>query len=180
MDAEENRPNASTGETYLFDYPYVRDEYYTSTGVAKHRLVLSGIYSPGWDLTFSGKLILETPKPLSSVNRLNSPANGTCAPITGAANCGDLNAYYAPVTPDGTIGYKRFDLAVQKRWSPSQDLSVWVRGDLINVFNWENWSQFNTNWGPAGGPQNPTLGSRSGIEVYEPMRTFKLSMGFDW
>ncbi|MEJ2790923.1 MULTISPECIES: TonB-dependent receptor [unclassified Pseudoxanthomonas] len=180
MDAEENRPEASLGETFLFDYPYVTDDYYVSVGVPKHRLVLSGIYSPGWDLTFSGKLILETPKPKSAVNRLNSPADGTCQPITGAANCGDLRAFYAPVTPEGTIGYKRFDLAVQKRWNPSEDLSVWVRGDMINVFNWENWNQFNTNWGSPGGPQNPNLGTRSGIEVYEPMRTFKLSMGFDW
>jgi outer membrane receptor protein involved in Fe transport len=178
--AKENRPNASNGETYLFDYPFATNDFYTSTGVPEHQLVLSGIWSPGWDLTFSGKLVLRSHTPLSAVNRLGSPASGTCEPITGSENCGDLNAYYAPVTPDGTIGYKRFDLAAEKRWTFGDRVGFKLRADVINVFNWRNWSQYNTNWGPAGGPQNPELGERSGNEIYVPTRTLKLSAGLDW
>jgi hypothetical protein len=86
----------------LFDYPWAGNEFYDSTGVAKHRLVLSGIYSPGWDLIFSSKLILASPMPhIVGESPAMSPANGTCTPITGQANCGDLRAYYDPVTPDG-------------------------------------------------------------------------------
>src|SRR3546814_8074285 len=55
-DAEENRTNASNGETYYFDGPRLTDRFYMYTGVPKHRLVLSGIYDLGWDTTFSGKL----------------------------------------------------------------------------------------------------------------------------
>lgn len=180
-DGEENRPNmASTGETYLFDYPWAGDTFYTSTGLSKHRLVLSGIYSPGWDLVFSSKLILSTPKPLSAVNRLSSPAPGTCAPVTGVATCNDLRAYYDPVTPDGTLGFKQFDLALEKRWDTGTDFSFKVRADVINVFNWRNWTSFNTDWGPAGGPMNSLVGSRNGNAILFPTRTFKLSFGFDW
>src|SRR3546814_13198919 len=75
-DAEENRPNASKNETFLFDYPFARGDYFVSTGVPEHRFVLSVIYSPGWDLTFSGKLILESPTPIARTNRLLSPTNG--------------------------------------------------------------------------------------------------------
>ncbi len=179
-DGEENRPNASNGETFLFDYPSAGNEFYDSTGVAKHRLVLAGIYSPGWDLIFSGKFIVSSPVPLNSVNRLLSPANGTCAPITGQANCGDLLAYYDPVTPDGSIGFKQLDLAVEKRWNTGSDLTFKVRADLINAFNWRNWTSFDTNYGPAGGPLNPNLGSRNGNAIQLPTQTFKLSFGLDW
>lgn len=179
-DAKENRPNASNGETYLFDYAWARNEFYDSTGVSKHRLVVSGIYSPGWDLVFSGKLIVATPKPLSAVNRLSSPARGTCAPVTGQANCDDLRAYYDPITPDPTLGFKQLDLAVEKRWSTGTPLSFKVRADLINAFNWRNWTAFDTNIGPAGGPMNPSVGSRNGNSVLLPTRTFKLSFGLDW
>ena len=182
-EGEENRPgstNQNSDATYVFDYPWASNEFYDSTGVAKHRLVLSGIYSPGWDLIFSSKLILATPKPLSSINRLNSPAPNTCAPITGVASCNDLRAYHDPVTPDGTLGFKQLDLAVEKRWDTGTDLTFKVRADLLNAFNWRNWTSFNTNWGPAGGPMNPTVGSRNGNAILDPTRTFKLSFGFDW
>ena len=179
-DGKENRPNASNDETFLFDYAWARNEFTDSTGVSKHRLVLSGIYSPGWDLIFSSKLILATPKPLSAVNRLSSPANGQCTPITGQANCGDLRAYYDPITPDGTLGFKQLDLAVEKRWNTGTDLTFKVRADLINAFNWRNWTSYNTDIGPAGGPANPNVGRRNGNSVLWPTQTFKLSFGLDW
>lgn len=169
-DAEENRPNASNGETYLFDYPFARNDYYVSTGVPKHRLVLSGIYQAPWDLTFSGKLVLASPTPKASTNCLNSPPSP--APNT--------DCFYDPYTPEGTIGFKQFDMAVEKVWDTGSDLKLRVRGDLLNVFNWRNYNQFDGYYGPPGGPRNPNLGKRSGDEIYLPTRTFKLSFGLDW
>ncbi len=171
-DAEENRPNASNGETSLFDYPFASDRFYVSTGVPKHRLVLSGIYSPGWDLTFSGKLVLATPIPKATNNCLSSPSsarNSLC--------------FYDPYTPDGTIGFKQLDLAAEKRWSTGTNLGFRVRADLLNVFNWRNWNQYDGRRGLGGGgtgPVNPNLGARNGNEIILPTRTFKLSFGLDW
>ena len=146
----------------------------------KHRLVLTGIYSPGWDLTFSSKLVLQAPKPISAVNNTLSPANGTCTPITGAANCGALNSFYDPVMPVYDIGYKQFDLAAEKRFQLPGDFAFKLRADVLNVFNWRNWNQFDTGWGPAGGPVNPNVGVVNGNNIDGPTRTFKLSVRLEW
>jgi hypothetical protein len=84
------------------------------------------------------------------------------------------------VTPEGTIGFKQLDLAVEKRWNTGTDLSFKIRADLINVFNWRNWTAFDTNRGPAGGPPNPNLGLRNGNSIQFPTQAFKLSFGLDW
>ncbi len=172
-DAKENRPDASNGETYLFDYAFATDRMYISTGVPKHRVVMTGIYSPGWDLTFSGRLVLSSHKPKPATNCLDSlpqpEPNFLC--------------YYDPYIPNGTIGYKQFDLAAEKRWDTGTDIGFRVRIDLINVFDWRNWNQFNATRGLGNGgrlPLNPNFGNRSGLEIYEPTRTFKLSFGLDW
>jgi hypothetical protein len=100
--------------------------------------------------------------------------------VTGVATCNDLRVYHDPVTPDGTLGFKQLDLALEKRWDTGTDLTFKVRADLLNAFNWRNWTSFNTNWGPAGGPMNPTVGQRNGNSIELPTRTFKLSFGLDW
>lgn len=165
-DATENRVSSSTGETYVFDYPEVGDTFYLSNGVPKHRLVTTGIYGLPWDITFSAKLILESPTPRNATN---------CLDVDMVGNC-----FFDPYERDETIGFKQFDVALQKVWNTGTDLSFKVRADLINVFNWRNWTDYNDNRGnPVDGP-NPTFGQRSGNGILWPTRTFKLSVGFDW
>ena len=170
---KENRPNASDGETYLFDYRYASDQFYESTGVARHRLVLSGIYSPGWDLTFSSKLLLQSHKPRAGTNCLNSPL-----PPSPNYLC-----RYDPYMPEGSIGFKQFDLAVEKRFDFGGHYALKVRADMMNVFNWRNWNTFNGTYGTGANgraPMNPDLGKRSGTGIDGQPRFFKLSLGFDW
>lgn len=174
-DATENRPGASDGETYLFDYPFVTDQFYVSTGVPRHRLVLSGIYSPGWDMTFSGKLVLQSHTPNSATNCLDSLPEPEPSFL----------CRYDPYTPNGSIGFKQLDLAAEKRWHAGDNLSFRVRADLLNAFNWRNWTQFDGRYGlgdDGRGPANPALGDRAdgGLEIALPTRTFKLSFGLDW
>ncbi|WP_407351335.1 TonB-dependent receptor domain-containing protein [Luteimonas sp. R10] len=172
-DAKENRGNASEGETFLFDTPFVTDRFYRSTGVPRHRLVLSGIYSPGWDVTLSSKLILASYTPKQATNCLESPL-----PPEPNYRC-----FYDPYTPKGTIGFKQFDLAAEKRWNTGTDIGFKVRADLINVFNWRNWNQFDgrRGLGPDGRlPENPDFAERNGNEIFVPTRTFKLSFAVDW
>ncbi len=171
---KENRPNvASTGESALFDYPFADDRYYRTTGVPKHRLVLSGIYSPGWDLTFSSKLILQSQKLKDGVNCLNSP-------LPPAPN---YRCQYDTYKPEGSVGFKQFDLAVEKRFEFGGDYAFKIRADVLNVFNWRNWNSFSNAFGtgPNGrAPMNPNLGVRNGNGIDGQPRFFKLSMGFDW
>lgn len=165
-DAEENRTNSSTGETYVFDYPDVGNEFYTSTGVAKHRLVTTGIFGLPWDVTVSTKLTLATPTPRSAVN---------CLDVPSANNC-----FYDPYEPDTTLGFKQFDVALQKVWNTGTDLRLKVRADVLNVFDWRNWTDYDDNRGNLANGPNPNFAQRSGNGIFWPTRTFKLSFGLDW
>lgn len=165
-DAEENRSDASNGETYYFDGPRLTDRFYTSTGVPKHRLVLSGIYDLGWNTTFSGKLVVASPTLRNATNCNDVPSDSFC--------------FYDPFEPEGSIGFKQFDVALEKRWNTGSDLSLRVRADMLNVFNWRNWNQFDGWRGGPGEPRNPNFAKRSGDEILFPTRTFKLSFGLDW
>ena len=166
-DATENRLNAANiDEHYLFDYPNLNGQpFLTSIGIPKHRLVATGIVD-FWGMTLSSKLTLASPNPKDSVN---------CHDTTSFDNC-----FFDTFTPSGTIGFKQLDLALRKQWGTVADQKLWVRGDLLNAFNWRNYTDYDT-W--RGGPApdfNPNFGNRSGDGIIYPTRTFKLSIGYNW
>src|SRR3546814_7008472 len=68
--------------------------------------------------------------------------------------------FYDPFEPEGSIGYKKFDVALEKRWNTGSDLSLRVRADVLNVFNWRNWNQFEGWRGGPGEPRNPNFAKR--------------------
>jgi hypothetical protein len=166
-DATENRFNAANSdEHYLFDYPNLDGQpFQTSVGIPKHRLVVTGI-ADFWGMSLSSKLTLASPNPKDSVN---------CHDTTSFDNC-----FFDSFIPDGNIGFKQFDVALRKEWDTGAGLKLWVRGDVLNVFNWRNWTDYDT-W--RGGPSpdfNANFGNRSGDGIVFPTRTFKLSLGYSW
>ncbi|MET1022977.1 MAG: TonB-dependent receptor, partial [Pseudoxanthomonas sp.] len=158
-DAKENRlSTADTGERYLFDLPNLDGQpFLRSVGVPRQRLVMTGT-AGFWGLMVSSKLTVATPEPLSAVD---------CR--AGGGNC-----RFASYTPDHTLGFKQFDLAVEKVFDTGTDIKMRVRGDIFNVFNWTNFTQYNTDYTSA------LLGTRNGTETQWPPRMFKLSFGLDW
>ena len=166
-DASENRLNAANSdEHYLFDYPNLDGQpFLMSVGVPKHRLVVSGFTDLFWDMTFSGKLTLASPNPKDSVN---------CHDTTSFDNC-----FFDEFVPDGSIGFKQLDLALRKSIPIGQSVKLWIRGDLLNVFDWHNWTDYDT-W--RGGPTdtNANFGKQSGFNISGVPRTFKLSLGLDF
>lgn len=165
-DAKENRPDASNGETYIFDYPRIGTEYFISTGIPRHRAVLSGIYDLPWNFTFSGKLTVATHRPRTATNCNAVSSNDFC--------------FYDPFIPEGSIGFKQFDMALEKVFDTGTDLSFRVRGDLLNAFNWRNYNQFEGFRGDPGEPQRENFAGRNGNEILLPTRTFKLTFGINW
>ncbi|MEO5565433.1 MAG: TonB-dependent receptor [Luteimonas sp.] len=165
-DASENRLNAGNGdEHYNFDYPNLDAlPFLTSVGVPKHRLVATGVVD-FWGVSLSSKLTLASPNPKDSVN---------CHDTTSFDNC-----FFASFVPKGNIGYKQLDVAARKEWKMGETLKFWVRADALNVFNWRNWTDYDT-W--RGGPTdtNANFGNRSGLGIAYPTRTFKLSLGYSW
>ena len=152
-DAEENRGNAAQNdEHYLFDLPNLNGApFIDSVGIPRHRVVATGIADVWGGLTLSGKLTLESPV-ARDVTVFTSPLSGY------------FDSYYG----DRTIEYKQLDLALQKVWNTGTDLSFRIRGDVFNVFNWDNWNDYDP------------MGAQRGLAIRGPTRYFKLSFGVDW
>jgi outer membrane receptor protein involved in Fe transport len=165
--AKENRLNtASEDETYVFDYATI-DEFgwNTSTGVPRHRVVATALWDGPWGISFSSKLTLASPTPVATIPN--------CSQVTDPLLC-----YPDSKTPDTTLGFKQFDLALQKSFEFLDGFRVRVRADVLNVFNWENPDRRNSNLA-AVGVANPPEFLRP--ETYlQPTRTFKLSLSANW
>ncbi|MBN7137591.1 hypothetical protein A7A76_23095 [Lysobacter enzymogenes] len=159
-DAKENRNNS---DIFSFDYPNLDDVGFSrALGISKHRFVATGIMD-FYGMTLSGKLTLASPEAEESLNCIKNGPN---------------NCFFDPYTPGDTIGFKQFDLALQKEWDTGAGFKLWARGDVLNVFNWRNYIDFDTYRGAVGAP-NPKLGERRD-NISLPTRMFKLSMGFNW
>jgi hypothetical protein len=163
-DSQENRSNvAMSDDTYVFDYPTAAEYgFKTSTGVPKHRLVATGIFDIPWEITLSAKLQLATPRYYGINNCFNSPNDSYCYPD--------------PIKPDTTIGFKQFDLALQKQFSFA-DFGIRLRADVLNVFNWSNVDRREENLGQYYVPNADFFVPRS---YYQPTRMFKLSLSANW
>lgn len=166
-DARENRPNAGNGdEHYVFDYPNVDQVgWHRSLGVARHRLVMTGIIDGPGGVTYSAKATVATPETLDATNCHNTPDFDHC--------------YFDPFTPDKTIGFKQLDIAASKEWNLDDKMVLRFRIDVLNLLNARNWTDYDT-W--RGGPtdSNPTFGSVNGLGVQFPTRTLKVSGGISF
>ncbi|MFC4728124.1 TonB-dependent receptor [Coralloluteibacterium thermophilus] len=166
-DASENRQNAAAqDEHYLLDYPSIDGQpFYTSLGVPRHRLVATGIYDLPWGITASAKLTLATPNYLSGTNCYDAPDANHC--------------FWESVRPDTTFGQKQLDIALEKTIQVGEDFRFRIRGDVFNVTNARNYTQYDT-WKGDPGEYNARYLTRSGTEILWPPRTFKLSFGMSW
>jgi hypothetical protein len=167
-DAHENR---KFGEHYALDEPDITDyPFLVSSGVAKHRLVATGIVDGPWGTTWSSKLTLATPKPISDI-----------------AFFGADHGYPAAISAPGSkflfggkvFGIREIDFAVNKNWDLTGGIVFYMRADLINAFNWKNYSDYNTVWG-ANGVYNPSSTLNTIGNMFTYPRLFKLSAGFRW
>jgi len=168
-DADENR---KFGEHYALDAPDITDyPFLTSYGVSKHRLVATGILDGPWGTTFSSKLTLATPKPYSDIAFFGGPF-------------GIPSAIDAPGTGRFLVGGKIFgtrsvDFAVNKDFDLTAGVVFYVRADLINAFNFKNYSDYTVNWG-ANGVYAPTISANTIGNMFTYPRLFKLSAGVRW
>ena len=159
-DAKENR---QFGESYALHHATLADYGWSkSGGVSPHRLVLSGIYDAPLGIILSSKLVLATQAPRYGTN---------CVP--GWDRCIEQAQY----TPGGTLGYKRFDLAAEKKFEVWHDMKIRVRADVLNLFDWVNYGGYDDWFGGAGDPSQ-TLGMPNSQLL--PTRTIKLTVGLDW
>lgn len=161
--------NRGGDEHYAFDAATIEDySYIDLKAVPKHRLVVTGIYDLPWNITASAKLTLASPAPVNEIVGYNDYDPGNPAPPRAVA-----------VDVPGTFGVRQVDLSLSKDLLVTEDVTVQVRGDLINAFNYDNYSQFNTTW-RNNGEYNPRVTYAQYGSQYTPPRTLFMSVRVIW
>jgi len=76
------------------------------------------------------------------------------------------------------FGYRQIDVQATKDIELPHGTSMYLRFELLNVFNYKNYSDYITNWTSNGvANDDPVAYNRIGNITGVP-RTFKFSMGF--
>ncbi|MGQ0836721.1 MAG: TonB-dependent receptor [Gammaproteobacteria bacterium] len=128
--------NRDINETFAFDgatieeYPFI-----TSNATPEHRVVTTASIAGPWGLLFAGKLTLSTPVPVNAFACFQPagvfhPSGARCAPIAGE--------------PDDTLGYRSLDLQVTKDFNIADLTNLYLRVDVLNVFDRENFADRRT------------------------------------
>ena len=160
-DAEENK---SRSDVFTFDYPNLDTVgFIGATDISKHRFVATGIVDLFAGMTFSTKLTMASP-----------PGNTNLDCFPSGCDTGGFNTYYFDDQK-----FRQLDIALQKEWDTGTDLKLRIRGDILNVTNARNYTDFD-NWRGFNQGANPTFGQRTGDGILLPTRTFKLTLGFNW
>lgn len=135
------RHNRNINEHYSFDrgtigeYPTIK-----SNGAPRHRLVVTGSYDGFWGITFGGKLTLATPTPGNDWSCIAQAGNSNCMP-TPAAGTPSGNGHF--LLGGKIFGYRSLDLQATKTFKLAGDTELYARIDIINVLNFDNFSNLN-------------------------------------
>jgi hypothetical protein len=170
-DAEHNR---KIDDNYAFDKPTIAQyPFIDANGVPEHRFVAAGSIDGPWGLTFGAKLVLETPRALNETRNV-----GVVAPD---------GSPYQPYAfdPPGTgsfivggdiWGYRTVDLQATKEFRIG-DFGFTVRVNLLNAFDYENYSSFSVV-GPDGA--YPDIEVNEYCDAYYVPRTINFELGFNF
>ena len=126
---------------------------------------MTGFIDGAWGMTYSAKLALASGKPKEGLN---------CHDVPDFNHC-----FWDPFTPGYAIANKQLDLAVQKTVDFTEDMHLRFRVDIINAFDWHNWTDYDTWRGDPVNP-NPNFGNRNGVGTEYPPRMLKATVGFTW
>lgn len=179
--ALQNNDNNDPTDQYAFDYESIGNYPFVNSGVAKHRLVATGSLDGPWGFVFGGKLTLATPIPDLNLACIGAPVTNVDA--NGIAGSGCRGVSFAPpgtgrfLIGGKAFGYRDIDFQATKNFKVYGGLDAYVRIDLINAFNWNNYSSYIESFG-SGGSFNkvPVIYDPVGQIVNYP-RTLKVEMG---
>ncbi len=183
-DAKQNR---DINEHYSFDEATIRDyPFILSNAAAKHRFVATGSIDGPWGITYAGKLTLATPIPRNDITCYGAlQATGSyCTPIAGTPSGGGLVNDPNAIGPQRfgvggkILGYRDIDFQATKNFDLTRGMSLYVRLDILNMFNYKNYSDYITNYGGNGVLNKFPVSYNSIGNITGVPRTFKISMGF--
>ena len=143
--ALQNNDSQDVTDQYAFDEETIHDYPFIGSAVAKHRLVATGSLDGPWGLLFGAKLTLATPIPglnLACFGDTSTPSG--CLPFS-ATPPGSHFLVGGPI-----FGYRSIDFQVTKNFKIYGNFDGYVRFDLLNAFNWNNYSDYLENYGSNG------------------------------
>lgn len=140
-DSQENKSQSFIdSSSYLLEHPDTHTLGWLDTaGVRKHKVVATGTVDLPWDLIFSTKLTLATPETRAGVNC----SGGACRFDTFTPPGSDF------IFPGQWWGYKQVDLALIKSFDTPRDTRMKLRLDVLNLFDFKNYSAFNSDFASA-------------------------------
>lgn len=160
--ANENR---QFGEVFSLDYEDISDyPFRPSAGVRSHRFVMAGTVDVPGGITLATKFQIASPVWLKRF---------VTTPGAGQPGTKDVVAIEADGNGD-RWGYRQMDLSATKELKLgflTDEARVWVRVDIINLFNDRNFNGFSA----ATGLRDP-----NNYNIDGPPRTVKLSTGFNF
>jgi outer membrane receptor for ferrienterochelin and colicin len=171
MDATQNGSRDQGLGNFDFDYPWTSySPTFTTPGVERHRLVMSGTVALPLDFQLSSIITLGSGLPYTR----NNVGNG--------AKPDWFSAYpekHAFIIPAWEWAYRQVDLRLAKSFEIFGGQKVEFTADAINVFNFKNYSGFNqtyrtSNTGEA--PLNPTFGQPTA--QFLPTRSFQVGLRY--
>lgn len=140
-DSQENKSQSfADSSSYLLEHPDTHTLGWLDTaGVRKHKVVATGTVDLPWDLIFSTKLTLATPETRAGVNC----SGGACRFDTFTPPGSDF------IFPGQWWGYKQVDIALIKSFDTPRDTRMKLRLDVLNLFDFKNYSAFNSDFASA-------------------------------
>ena len=151
---------------YQFDYPNNNlAPFVPSDRLARHRLVVVGSVDGPWGLNFGGKLVVETPKPLTSFDGTNPKA------VSDGTNY--FQYFKEAQTPRNAFGYRSVDMQITKTIEAEKFGFLQVRLDVLNMFDFHTYSQFTDHYPLL--PTYYTNGNITGVPF-----TMKLTLDYKW
>jgi outer membrane receptor protein involved in Fe transport len=180
--ATKNNDNGDPTDQYAFDYATIGHyPFVAAPQVPRQRLVATATLDGPWGFVFGGKLTLATPLPdvnlacfgATPTNMDGNPANGG-----GCQGVGVFPPGNGRFLVGGKIfGYRDIDFQATKDFTLHGNLGAYVRIDLINAFNWNNYVDYLESWGSNGKMNKvPVIYNPTGDITGYP-RTLRVSMG---
>jgi hypothetical protein len=169
--ALQNNDSQDVTDQYAFDEETIGDYPFIGSAVARHRLVSTASLDGPWGLMFGAKLTLSTPIPALGLACIGADTPSGCFPYSSTPP-GSHFLIGGPIW-----GYRSIDFQVTKNFKIYGSFNGYARLDVLNAFNWNNYADYNTNYG-ANGVINSTPVTYNTIgNILGTPREVKLTLG---
>jgi hypothetical protein len=170
-DSKQNNDNQDMTDTYALDEATIGQYPFIGSAVSRHRLVSTGTLDGPWGLLFATKLTLSTP--IASVNLAcyGTDTPSGCVPMTSVPPGSRF------LIGGKVFGYRDIDFQVTKNFRIYDGLNAYIRFDLLNAFNWNNYNDYVLNFGSNGVLNNRPVTYNPIGNIIGVQRTVKLTLG---